>query len=923
MTARVIDEIASGTPLRKPTGTSLHALFQPKSLALVGATDRPGSVGRAVLQNLINGPFQGQTLPVNPGRNEVLGLPCFPGVRNLPGPIDLAVVVTPADSVPGVIRECVDLGCGGAVVISAGFKETGAGGLELERRLLQEAHRGDLRVIGPNCLGIMTPRVGLNATFAESIARPGNLAFISQSGALCTAILDWSLEENIGFSAFVSVGSMADVGWGDLIDHFGSDPNTKAIVLYMETVGDARSFMSAAREVALQKHIIVIKPGRTSEAAKAAASHTGSLAGSDDVLDAAFHRCGVLRVDSLSELFNMAEVLAKQPTPKGPRLTVVTNAGGPGVIAADAVIAGQGRLANLSESTLQKLNQILPPHWSKGNPVDVIGDATPDRYAQALAIAASDPETDGLLAILTPQGMTHPAQLAAAAIGQAQRLNKPLLASWMGGSAVRSSQEALNQAGIPTFAFPDDAARAFCHMWRYGSNLRNLYETPRLGQDRSPDAIAAAPQLLATANAEGTSTLSEADSKRLLQTYGIPVVPTRVAATVEEAVAMAEEMGYPVVLKLDSTTLTHKTDVGGVRLNLGSAEAVRLAFQQMAKTVAEKAGPQHFKSVSVQPMIGENGFELILGCSTDEQFGPVLLFGAGGRLVETLGDKALGLPPLNSTLARRMMERTRIYSALVKGFRGQPPADLERLEQLVVRFSWMVADLPQIREVDINPLFVSADTILALDARVVLFPPQVERPRLAVRPYPAQYSWTHTVEPAKRCRIRPIRPEDEPAMVRFHRTLSEASVYHRFYHRLSLGTRIDHFRLTRQCFIDYDRELALVMTFPSDQPAHRSEEIVAVARLRRLPRSEAAEFGILVSDHWQGRGLGQALMARLLEAGRQEGVKVVSGHVLPENQAALRICQKLGFRLQKQETTTLVSRRLENFAPEKAAAKEQ
>ncbi len=893
-------------PLRQPTGTSLHPIFEPTSVAIVGATEKLASVGRSVVQNLLNGRFQGKIFPVNPNREEVLGIPCFPSLTAIGEKVDLAVIATPARTVPEVIRECVARQCAGAVVISAGFKETGPEGARLEQQLLEEAHQGDLRVIGPNCLGIMTPRLGLNATFSETMARPGRLAFISQSGALCTAILDWSLGQNIGFSSFVSIGSMADVGWGDLIDYLGSDPYTRAIVLYMETVGDARSFMSSAREVALNKPLIVIKPGRTSEAAQAAASHTGSMAGSDEVLDAAFRRVGVLRVDTLSELFDMAEVLAKQAAPRGPRLTVLTNAGGPGVLAADAVITEGGQLAALGSETEQRLDQVLPPHWSHRNPIDIIGDATPDRYKQALAIAAADPETDGLLVILTPQGITEPVQVASALVGRTKDLNKPVLACWMGGSSVSTSEAVLNQAGIPTFPYPDAAAKAFCHMWRYGANLANLYETPHLGRLDTPVDRDGAYRLLEQASQGGSKMLSETASKELLEKYGIPTVKTRLAGSPEEAVRTAEAIGYPVVLKLHSTTLTHKSDVGGVRLNLGDAGAVRKAFQGIAETVERRAGKESFEGVSVQPMVGPDGFELIVGSTCDAQFGPVLLFGTGGRLVESLQDRSLGLPPLNSTLARHMMERTRIYPALKRGFRGQRPVDLERIEQLLVRFSWMVADQERIQEVDINPLFVSEETIMALDARVVLGDAKRSRPGLAIRPYPVQYVSSHCMPTGERYMIRPIRPEDEPAMVQFHATLSEQSVYRRFFHRITLGRRVDHFRLTRQCFIDYDRELALVLT--RRQPEGGEEVILGVARLRRLPRQNAAEFAILLSDQFQKRGLGRLLMERLLEAGWQEGLEEISGHLLPDNIPALRLCRRLGFELQRQPGDTVLAR---------------
>src|SRR5688572_30100324 len=573
----------------------LDAIFAPHNVAVIGATETANSVGRTVLWNLISHPFGGTVFPVNPKRPSVLGIKAYPNVGSVPEKVDLAVVVTPAPAVPGIIGECADAGVKGAIVISAGFKELGPPGVELERGVLENARRGRIRLIGPNCLGVMNPLTGLNATFAKGMARPGNVAFISQSGALLTAVLDWSFKEQVGFSAFCSVGSMLDVGWGDLIDYFGNDPRTHAILFYMESIGDARSFLSAAREVALTKPIIVIKAGRTEAAAKAAASHTGSLTGSDEVLTAAFRRVGVLRVENISDLFYMAEVLAKQPRPAGPRLTILTNAGGPGVLATDALIEAGGELAQLAPQTVEALNKLLPPHWSRSNPVDILGDAGPDRYAKALEIAAADPNSDGLLVILTPQDMTDPTQTAEALKPYARAeatAGKPVLASWMGGPDVAAGEAILNRAGIPTFGFPDTAARAFYYMWRYTDSLRGLYETPASHAADGAPALARAEafELITAARREGRTLLDEVESKRLLAAYDIPTVPTAVATSETQAVELAGSFGYPVVLKIYSRTITHKTDVGGVKLNLGDDAAVKKAYQEIRHSVADKAG---------------------------------------------------------------------------------------------------------------------------------------------------------------------------------------------------------------------------------------------------------------------------------------------------------------------------------------------
>ena len=878
----------------------LDVFFSPKTVAVIGATETPNTVGRTVMWNLVTSPFGGTVYPVNPKRSSVLGVKAYKSVCDIPEPVDLAVIVIPPPSVPAIIRECGACGVSGAIVISAGFKEVGPEGAELERQLVQEAQAAGIRVIGPNCLGVMSPRNGLNATFATTIARPGSVGFISQSGALCTAVLDWSLKEMVGFSAFVSVGSMADVGWGDLIFHLGNDPKTRSIVIYMESIGNARSFLSAAREVALNKPIIVIKPGRSAGAAKAAASHTGSLTGSDEVLDAAFRRSGVLRVHNIADLFYMAEVLSKQPSPRGPRLTIVTNAGGPGVLAADALIMGGGELAELTPATIEAFDAVLPPTWSHNNPVDIIGDASPERYAKALQIAANDPNSDGLLVILTPQAMTDPTQIAEQLKPLARQEGKPVLASWMGGVDVAAGEAILNRANIPTFPYPDTAARAFNYMWHYSYNLKGLYETPSIAEesaDWSPNRELVE-KIIDKSRRHQRSVLTEFESKLVLSAYGIPTAKTVVAADVDAAVAAAGELGYPVVLKLHSETITHKTDVGGVQLNLGDGEAVKRAFDAIRTSVAGKAGIEHFHGVTVQQMIKLNdSYELIVGASLDPQFGPVLLFGTGGQLVEVFQDRALALCPLNTTLARRMMEQTKIYKAL-KGVRGRKPVDLAALEVLLVRFSALVAEQRWIKEIDVNPLLASPDGLMALDARIVVHDPEVARehiPQAAIRPYPAQYVSPWTMKDGGQVTIRPIRPEDEPQMVRFHETLSERSVYLRYFHLMNLEQRTTHERLTRICFIDYDREMALVAV--KRNPETGDAEILGVGRLMKIHGTQEAEIAVLISDHWHGRGLGRELLSRLLTVAADDKLKYVVADILPDNRGVMRILDKLGFAL--------------------------
>lgn len=876
----------------------LDAILKPQNIAVIGATEKQGSVGRTILWNLISNPFGGTVFPVNPTRSSILGIRAYPSIKDVPEQVDCAIIVTPAKTVPGIVQECADLGIKGVVIISAGFKETGPEGAELERQIMQIAE-GKMRIIGPNCLGVMMPRYGLNGTFAGAMARPGNVAFISQSGAIMTSVLDWSFEENVGFSAFISIGSMLDVGWGDLITYLGNDPHTHSIVIYMESIGDARAFMSAAREVSRAKPIIVIKAGRTEAAAQAAASHTGTLTGSDEVLAVAFRRSGVLRVENMSDIFYMSEVLAKQPRPKGPRLTIVTNAGGPGVLATDVLISEGGQLADISEETMKELNQFLPGAWSHNNPIDILGDADPERYAKALEIAARDPNSDGLLVILTPQAMTDPTQTAELLKNYANLGDKPVLASWMGGSMVSAGEKILNRANIPTFAYPDSAVRMFLYMWRYTYSLRALYETPILPEDtysEAPDR-ATVERIIEKAKAQGRTILTETESKQILAAYKIPTTPIRIAESADEAVKAAEEIGYPVVVKIHSETITHKVDVGGVILNIRDEQGVRDAFNSIQTNVHQKAKPEDFLGVTIQPMVKLEGYEIIIGSSIDPQFGPVLLFGMGGTLVEVFKDRALGLPPLTTTLARRMMERTKIYEAL-KGIRGRQPVDLVALEKIMVRFSQLVIEQPWIKEMDINPLIASPERLLALDARVLLHPADTqELPKPAIRPYPTQYidQWTSTG--GDNLIIRPIRPEDEPLLVDFHERLSERTVYQRFFSVLKLSQRVTHERLSRISFIDYDREMALVATKPDEETGE--PVMVGVGRLVKLPLPKGdAEFGLVVSDDYQRQGLGRELLRRLVDVGRDEKLNRIIGYILPDNTGMRHVAETLGFKLQ-------------------------
>jgi acetyltransferase len=893
----------AATPESRSVRDARHRMlghfFAPETVAVIGASEREGSVGRALLENLYE--YDRRIFPVNPRHATVLRIPAFESVRDVPEPVDLAVIATPARCVPDIVRECGEAHVKAAIVCSAGFKECGPDGAELERAVLAAANKGKVRILGPNCLGVMAPHHGFNATFAPTMARPGNVAFISQSGALCTAVLDWSLRENVGFSAMVSIGSMLDVGWAELISSLGDDPHTHSILIYMESIGDARAFLSAAREVAWSKPIIVVKAGRTEPAARAAASHTGALTGSDAVVDAAFRRVGVLRVDSIEDLFDMAEVLGKQPRPRGPRLGIVTNAGGPAALGVDRLVAAGGEVAPLVAKTIAELDRVLPAHWSRANPVDILGDADEERYAKAVDLVAKDPTTEGVLVVLTPQAMTDPlatAEKLKSIVSPA--LGKPILASWMGATAVEAGESALNDVGIPTFRFPDRAAQAFGYMWRHSANLKALYETPTLFDHGGlvSGIYQEAEGIITRALQQRRVILTQHESKEILGAYGIPIVNTFPATSETQAVALASKVGFPVAIKLHSETITHKRAVGGVRLNVRNAKEVREAWRAIRSSVTEAVGAHHFSGVTVERMIQTEGFELILGSSIDPQFGPVILFGAGGSFVEAIRDNTLGLPPLNSTLARRLMEQTRIFTAL-KSSRF-PSVDLPALEHVLVRFSQLVAEQRRIKEIDVNPLLVGGREIVALDARVILHDTNISEsalPPLAIRPYPQHYSTSCTLKDGTPIVLRAIRPEDEPLMVEFHETLSDQSVYFRYFTALSLKQRTSHAQLARLCFIDYDREVAIVAVH--EDRLTGNSRILGVGRLCKDHGRNDAEFAVVVSDRWQRRGLGSLLLQNLVRIGREEQLARLHGTILGENIGMRMLCERTGFSLHR------------------------
>ena len=884
---------------------NLDKIFRPRRVAVVGASQRPLSVGQTVFQNLVSGGFSGEVYPVNPRHSVLDGHPCYQSVLDLPEPVDLAVICTPAQTIPDVIQQCGTAGIRGIVILSAGFRETGAAGKERELQVLSIARQfSGMRIIGPNCLGIMAPYVNLNASFATDMPLTGNIAFISQSGALCTAVLDWALQEKVGFSHFVSVGNMLDVGIADLIDYFALDPQTKSIILYVESITEARQFMSAARAFTKHKPIIAYKAGRFQESAKAASSHTGAMAGVDAVYEAAFARAGIVRVFELDDLFDCAELLARHRPPRGERLAILTNAGGPGVMCTDALLERKGVLASLSEETIEQLNRVLPPAWSHGNPLDILGDALPERFGKALEIILVDSQVDGVLVVLSPQAMTDPTGAADAVIKAAKLTSKPILTSWMGGGKVLEGITRLTAAGIPTYNTPEQAVRAFMYLVTYARNREFLYETPRA---MPLHYLLDRPHLRELADAallEGRDILSECTSKTLLEAYGIPVNRTVVARSAEEAVQLSQQMGRPVVLKVYSEQITHKTDVGGVELDLFDDREISEAYARIMQRVKESRPDADVEGGTVQRMVSEpEGHELILGVKRDPVFGMVLLVGAGGTSAELYQDRALELPPLNERLARHALESLRSWP-LLNGYRGRPPVNLDQLIEVLIRLSYFVADFPQIVELDINPLMVTPRNSVALDARIVVDRTQREkssRPysQLAIRPYPDEFTKSVTLKDGTLVRLRPIQPEDEDKWHELLRGCSPESIRARFRFTFQ-GTT--HDMATRFCFIDYDREIAIVAERVDDPTG----ELIGVGRMVADADHQEAEYAVLVGDRWQGQGLGSMLTDFCLEVCRTWGVKRIVAETAPDNRRMLELFRKRGFSKENTHSTDTI-----------------
>ncbi len=886
----------------------IKAFFEPSSVALIGATDRKGSVGRITLKNLLASGEARRVYPVNPGHETVLGdIKCYPSVDVLPEIPDLAVVAVPAEHVAAAVEECGKVGVKSMIIISAGFKEIGIEGRKREEKVLKLAAKYDMRIMGPNCMGIIRPKTNLNTTFIRRMPKQGNVAFLSQSGALGSGILDWAMSKNIGLSTFVSVGSMADVDFGDLIDYFGEDACTRSIIIYPESIGSAKKFMSAARGFSRTKPIIVLKPGKFEESIKAALSHTGAMVGVDKYYDALFSRAGVVRVEEIKDLFNCASILNTAQLPKGPNLAIVSNGGGPAVLATDSLISRGGKLARLSRETIAALSEFLPKAWSRANPVDILEDADLTIFEKSVETVLRDKGVNGVLIIYAPQASVVPSKLASVVIEQSKKARKPILVVLMGDRGVAQARNLLYENSIPVYGFPEEAIKTYIYMYQYANSLETLYEMPEeslLDVDAPKNHLKT---LIHKAQRDGRSILDEEDSRKFLRSYGIPVMGDGntpcIAHSAENAANIASRMGYPVVLKISSPDIIHRSDVRGVIPNIHSDKEVKEAFNQVLENVKRNMPEARVAGVSVHKMVRDYDYELIVGSKKSPIFGPVLMFGRGGIEAEFFKDFAVELPPLNQVLARKLLKQTKVYDLLRNGFRFKPPVDLKILEEILVRLSNLIIDFPEIKEIDINPLVVKGDQAIALDEKIILDDKykreQVqEYAHLIISPYPSRLVTPWKCKDGRPVLLRPIRPEDEALQKDFLEGLSEESMRYRFFYVVK---DITHDMLTRFCNIDYDREMAIVAEH-SDNGNRRN---VGVGRLLIEPGDEVAEFAVLVADDFQGVGLGLKLCDLLIGIGRDKGVKQIYAIVLNENVKMIHLGKRLNFsveRLSAEET---------------------
>jgi acetyltransferase len=869
----------------------LKPLFAPKSVAVFGASDRVDSIGQIVFQNMLQSGFKGKLYAVNPSHTTVQGCPAYASIAQITDSVDLAVIATPAQRVPSIIEQCGAHNVKAAIIISAGFSETGStAGKALEEAVLESARRHGIRLIGPNCLGVIRPDIGLNATFNKGNAICGNIAFVSQSGALCTAILDWANSNDVGFSSVVSMGASVDIDFGEILDYLISDTKTHSILLYIEGIHDARGFMSAIRAAARIKPVILVKVGRHTASSKAVISHTSSIVGSDDAFDAAIRRAGVVRVQTITQLFSAAKALSCGFDPTGNRLAIVTNGGGPGVIATDYAIDLGLEIAELSDHTIATLNAVLPATWSHGNPVDVIGDAQADRYQHAVKACLEDPNVDGVLAILTPQAMTKPLEVAYVIIELTNQYKKPLLTSWMGEGQVHASRDAFNTARKPSFRNPESAVDVFSFLSAYHQNQKLLMQMPGpISHQLAPD-IESARMIIEGALQEKRKILGEMESKALLSAFHIPVAYTMVARSPNEALLIAQQLGFPVAMKINSPDITHKSDVGGVLLNLSNAQEVRSAYQTIIENVTRVRPDAHINGISIQPMIVKaNGRELMVGVTHDAVFGPIITFGAGGTTVEIVGDRSVALPPLNRFLAKDLINGTHVAKMLGE-FRGMPAVNMDALESVLLRVSEMVCELPMLMEMDINPLILDENGVLAADARIMVeVNTSAERyEHMAIYPYPTHLVSYWQLADGTSVTIRPIRPEDVWLVQDFVQNLSEEARYFRFMK--SVEALSDNL-LVRFTQIDYSREMALIAVRNEDD----KEVELGVTRYAINPDGESCEFALVIADTMRGTGLGHKLMTTLMDIARARGLKRIEGEVLKNNSSMLKLMKRLGF----------------------------
>ncbi|MDJ0768060.1 MAG: GNAT family N-acetyltransferase [Ilumatobacter sp.] len=873
----------------------LTALFAPTSVAMFGASDAADSVGQVVFHNLLEGGFDGDIYAINPNRDEVQGQRAYPDLDAIGQPIDLAIVATPAATVPAIVEQCGAHGVRAMIVLSAGFREVGDAGRALEEAVRDAARSHGIRFLGPNCLGLIRPSIGLNATFGNNVAAEGRIALVSQSGALCTSILDWAEQRDVGFSAVVSTGIAADLDFGDVLDYLAADPKTDSIILYIEGLQDSRRFMSGLRAAARIKPVVAIKAGRHSEGAAASMSHTGAIVGGDEAFNAALARSGVVRVETISQVFAAAGTLSSRYRSSGERLAIVTNAGGPAVLAADHVPEVGLRLAELGDDSVAALDRALPATWSRRNPVDIIGDAGPDRYRQAIDICLDDPAVDSVLVILTPQAMTRPDDVAAAVVEAAEHHHKPIITSWMGGRQVGAARTLFQRAGIPTFNTPEAAVDACQYLSAYTANQAMLLQTPgRLPRDHAEPDVEAARLVIESALNEKREVLTEPESVALLGAFNIPTVRNGVARTPEEALILAVSMGFPVAMKIHSEDISHKSDVGGVKLNIRSAADIRGNFRELIDRVRERRPEADLLGVTIEKMHRTtSGREVMVGVINDPVFGPVISFGTGGTWVEVMQDAAVALPPLNDRLARELVGRTRIARALGE-FRNMPAADVDSLVDVLLRVSNMACELPWLREMDINPLIVDQHGSVAVDARIVVGVPRPSADayaHMAIHPYPSDLRTMFQLPDGRDVTIRPIRPEDAEIEQDFIRNLSSEAKYFRFMHAIhELTPRM----LVRFTQIDYDREMALIAV--TDEGGAEVEH--GVVRYVTNPDRNSCEFALVVSDEFQGHGVGRRMLQRLMEIARSRGLDTMEGEVLATNRRMLDLVRSIGFHEQ-------------------------